>query len=81
MAERLDESDRQRRRWGLQADDVVALFAGMNYRLKGLEPLLHSLARLAPGAMKLLVAGKPDTAAPLRLAARLGVAPRVRLPG
>jgi UDP-glucose:(heptosyl)LPS alpha-1,3-glucosyltransferase len=85
--ERLDETDRPRRRdearrrWGLRPDSVVALFAGMNYRLKGLEPLLYALARLAHGAMHLLVAGKPDTAAVERLAARLGVLEQVRFLG
>jgi UDP-glucose:(heptosyl)LPS alpha-1,3-glucosyltransferase len=86
-AERLDETDRPRRRaearqrWGLRPDAVVALFAGMNYRLKGLEPLLCALARLPAGSMHLLVAGKPDTAAVERLAARLGVAAQVRFLG
>ena len=86
-AERLVEIDRPlrrdeaRRRWGLRPDAVVALFAGMNYRLKGLEPLLHALAQLSPGSMQLLVAGKPDTVAMERLAARLGVASQVRFLG
>jgi UDP-glucose:(heptosyl)LPS alpha-1,3-glucosyltransferase len=86
-AERLDESDRPgrreqaRRRWGLPKGAVVALFAGMNYRLKGLQPLLHALARLPRGAMQLIVAGKPDTAAVQRLAARLGIAEQVRFLG
>jgi UDP-glucose:(heptosyl)LPS alpha-1,3-glucosyltransferase len=85
--ERLDESDRprrreeSRRRWELRPDDVVALFAGMNYRLKGLESLLHALARLPRGAMYLLVAGKQDTTAMERLAARLGVGEQVRFLG
>jgi UDP-glucose:(heptosyl)LPS alpha-1,3-glucosyltransferase len=85
--ERLDERDRPRRRhearqrWDLPPNAVVALFAGMNYRLKGLEPLLHALARLTPGSMQLIVAGKPDNAAELRLAARLGVAQQVRFLG
>jgi UDP-glucose:(heptosyl)LPS alpha-1,3-glucosyltransferase len=85
--ERLDESDRPRRRaearqrWGVRPDGVVALFAGMNYRLKGLEPLLHALARLRPGALELLVAGKPNAAAMQRLAARLGVSGQVRFLG
>jgi UDP-glucose:(heptosyl)LPS alpha-1,3-glucosyltransferase len=85
--QRIDESDAPRRRaearqrWGLRPDAVVALFAGMNYRLKGLGPLLGALARLAPGALQVLVAGKPDTAAAQRLAARLGVAGQVRFLG
>src|SRR5947209_5301872 len=66
---RFDEQDRPRRRlewrrrWGLAPEDVVALFVGINYRLKGLEPLLHAVGRLPAGRrFRLLVAGKPDTA-------------------
>jgi UDP-glucose:(heptosyl)LPS alpha-1,3-glucosyltransferase len=86
--ERFDERDRPRRRldwrqrWGLPPDAVVALFAGINYRLKGLEPLLHALRRLpADAPLHLLVAGKPDTAGFERLARQLGLAPRCRFIG
>ena len=47
--ERFEARDRPRRRieWrekcGAAPNDTVALFAGMNYRLKGLEPLLHAV--------------------------------------
>jgi UDP-glucose:(heptosyl)LPS alpha-1,3-glucosyltransferase len=83
--ERLDEADRPRRRqearqrWGLTG--VTALFAGMNYRLKGLVPLLHALAQLRPLSLDVLVAGEPRTAAFERLARRLGVADHVRFLG
>jgi UDP-glucose:(heptosyl)LPS alpha-1,3-glucosyltransferase len=87
-SERFEEHDRPRRRlewrqaWGFRPDHVVALFAGLNYRLKGLDPLLHALRRLPPGApFRLLVAGHPDTAVYQRLAARLGIADRVRFIG
>jgi UDP-glucose:(heptosyl)LPS alpha-1,3-glucosyltransferase len=82
---RFDETDRLRRRlrsrqqWDLAPDTLVGLFVGINYRLKGLEPLLHALARVAP--LHLLVVGKPQTAGWERLARRLGVGDRVRFAG
>jgi len=85
---RFDECDRPRRRvewrekWDIAPADVVALFAGMNYRLKGLEPLLHSL-RLMPlkPRLRLIVAGSPEAACWQRLAERLGVSDNVRFVG
>jgi UDP-glucose:(heptosyl)LPS alpha-1,3-glucosyltransferase len=85
---RFDERDRPRRRveyrdhWGIRLDETVALFAGMNYRLKGLEPLLRAV-RLMPSAarFRLLVAGSPRTGRFERLARKLGVAHRVRFVG
>jgi UDP-glucose:(heptosyl)LPS alpha-1,3-glucosyltransferase len=86
--ERFDEHDRPRRRlywrqhWGFAPQDVVALFAGINYRLKGLEPLLYALRRLRQRQqVRLLVCGKPDTSGFERLAEKLGVAERVRFIG
>jgi UDP-glucose:(heptosyl)LPS alpha-1,3-glucosyltransferase len=85
---RFDESDRPRRRiewhetWGIGPDETVALFAGMNYRLKGLEPLLHAVRRLPERTpLRLLIAGHRHTAEFERLARRLGVAERVRFIG
>jgi UDP-glucose:(heptosyl)LPS alpha-1,3-glucosyltransferase len=74
-----------RRRWGIAPGDSVALFAAMNYRLKGLGPLLHAVRRLcdlrgvknSKRPFRLLVAGSPKTAGYERLARRLGVADRV----
>ncbi len=86
--DRFDECDRPRRRlewrqhWGLAPEHTVALFAGMNYRLKGLEPLLRAVALLpAATPFRLLVAGSPDTAGFERLARRLKIADRVRFAG
>ena len=66
--DRFSEQDRPRRRlewreqWGIGTHETIALFIAMNYRLKGLEPLLHAmpfLARTAPPAGR----GQPaDTA-------------------
>jgi UDP-glucose:(heptosyl)LPS alpha-1,3-glucosyltransferase len=54
----------------------------MNYRLKGLVPLLYSLRRLPPGKRpRLLVAGSPHFGRYQRLARVLGVANDVRFAG
>ncbi len=85
--DRFSEVDRPRRRlewrqtWGLTPDHTVALFAGLNYRLKGLEPLLHAVRLIPPGPFRLLVAGHPNTSDYVRLAKRLGVADRVHFAG
>jgi UDP-glucose:(heptosyl)LPS alpha-1,3-glucosyltransferase len=86
--ERFEECDRLRRRlewrhkWGLAAGHTVALFAAMNYRLKGLEPLLRALALVpAESPLRLLVAGNPQTGGFERVARRLGVLDRVRFAG
>jgi UDP-glucose:(heptosyl)LPS alpha-1,3-glucosyltransferase len=85
---RFDEADRPRRRldwrrrWGFAPDCTVGLFIGINYRLKGLDPLLRALRRLPETPpLHLLVVGKPQTAGFERLARRLGVADRVRFTG
>jgi UDP-glucose:(heptosyl)LPS alpha-1,3-glucosyltransferase len=71
-----------RERWQIPSEEVVALFAAMNYRLKGLEPLLHAL-RFVPNDRPfcLMVAGNPRYRAYQRLARRLGVAHKVRFLG
>src|SRR5207302_441864 len=85
--ERLAEDDRPGRRararrlWGLADGRVAALFVSMNHRLKGLEPLLHALARLRREPLDLVVAGPPPAAGLVGLARRLGVAGRVRAAG
>ncbi len=74
----------ERRRWGLGADETVGLFAAMNYRLKGLDPLLYAVRRLcvtgggvAGRPFRLLVVGNPDSEKYQRLACRLGIADHV----
>jgi UDP-glucose:(heptosyl)LPS alpha-1,3-glucosyltransferase len=76
--------DRPRRRmewrehWGIRHHETVGLFAAMNYRLKGLEPLLHAMRRLPAGsAFRLIVAGNRRTQRYERLARRLGLGDRV----
>ena len=87
-AGRFPEHDRPRvraearDRWGLRPGETVALFAAMNYRLKGLEPLLRAVALLpASTPFRLLVIGNPGTGSYERLARRLGVAGRVCFAG
>jgi UDP-glucose:(heptosyl)LPS alpha-1,3-glucosyltransferase len=82
--DRFNERDRprlrteERRRWGVGPGEVVAAFVGVNYRLKGLEPLLHALACLpAEAPLRLAVAGGPKDGPWQQLARRLGVARRV----
>jgi UDP-glucose:(heptosyl)LPS alpha-1,3-glucosyltransferase len=85
---RFDERDRpriraeERRRWGFGPGDVVAAFVAMNYHLKGLEPLLHAVARVPSfQPLKLLVAGSSNTRPWWRLARRLGIERRVAFVG
>jgi UDP-glucose:(heptosyl)LPS alpha-1,3-glucosyltransferase len=85
---RFPEQDRLRRRlewrdrWGIDPAETVALFAAMNYRLKGLEPLLHAV-RLLPTTrpFRLAVVGHPRSERFERLARRLGLAGRVKFLG
>ena len=73
---------RQRSEWrqelGIEPQETVGLFIAMNYRLKGLEPLLHAVGRLPwVHPFRLVVAGHPKTGAYERLARKLGVAERI----
>ena len=86
--DRFAEPDRPRRRiewrqrWGLRPEDTVGLFVAMNYRLKGMEPLLHAVARLPrTTSFRLLIAGNPRFQAYERLARRLGIGDLVRFLG
>jgi UDP-glucose:(heptosyl)LPS alpha-1,3-glucosyltransferase len=85
---RFAEHDRPRRRlearqhWGISTTETVALFAAMNYRLKGLDSLLHAVSRIDTHLpFRLLVIGSRQTWLHERLARRLGVAGRVIFAG
>jgi UDP-glucose:(heptosyl)LPS alpha-1,3-glucosyltransferase len=92
---RLSDQDRPRRRlewrsrFGIGPAETVGLFAAMNYRLKGLDPLLRAVQYLCRGpryqpaaaGFRLLVAGHPDYRHYERLARRLGIADQVRFAG
>lgn len=86
--QRFDETDRPRLReamrdqWQIAPGAVVAAVVAMNYRLKGVEPLLHAVRRLRDTAsLTLLIAGSRNFKSFERLGARLGVADRVRFIG
>lgn len=75
-----------RQRWNIGPSDTVAVFVAMNYRLKGIEPLLHAVRRLPIGQaggrdFRLLIAGDPITRPYERLARWLGIADKVRFLG
>jgi UDP-glucose:(heptosyl)LPS alpha-1,3-glucosyltransferase len=71
-----------RQAWGVEPTDTVALFVAMNYRLKGLGPLLRAVARLPDRSrFRLAVVGHPDAAAYQRQARRLRITEVVRFLG
>jgi UDP-glucose:(heptosyl)LPS alpha-1,3-glucosyltransferase len=92
---RFPEHDRLKKRiefrdqLGIEPEDAVGIFAGMNYRLKGLEPLLSAVQTLTrspefarpKNRFRLLVVGSPKYRRWERLAARLGIADHVRFVG
>src|SRR5262249_43826097 len=49
-----------RTRWQVSANMPIALFVAMNYRLKGLEPLLHAVAKVE-NDFRLVVIGNSRT--------------------
>jgi UDP-glucose:(heptosyl)LPS alpha-1,3-glucosyltransferase len=91
-SDRFMEHDRPRRRmdrrqqWGLTPEDTVAAFVAMNYRLKGLEPLLYAvrllLDKIGPtSGFRLIVAGGPNFGRYERLSRQLDIADHVRFLG
>lgn len=79
----------QRSLWGIAPEETVGLIAAMNYRLKGLDPLLHALAlllarpelRRTPPRFRLLVVGSEKNGRYRRMARRLGIADQVLFAG
>ena len=75
-----------RNRIGLEPGDLVGLFAGHNFALKGLKPLLEALGERRRQNRRgrpihLLVCGGGDTASYSRLARRLGLTETVHFLG
>jgi UDP-glucose:(heptosyl)LPS alpha-1,3-glucosyltransferase len=75
-----------RQRHALAPEDVVALFVGMNFPLKGLDRIMHSIAEFTRQgrehtALKLLVVGKGDVNKYTHIAKELGIADRVVFAG
>jgi UDP-glucose:(heptosyl)LPS alpha-1,3-glucosyltransferase len=69
--------DRIRERFGFSADDIVILFASMNFDIRGLDHLIRGLAMVKsrnPAAkIKLLVVGKGKPEPYARIAGSLGI--------
>jgi glycosyltransferase involved in cell wall biosynthesis len=79
-----EDGRRLRRELGAADDDLVVLFVGRDWDLKGLEPAIEGLAlarRRGAGALRLWVAGGSDGRGLRRMAARHGVADRVHFLG
>jgi UDP-glucose:(heptosyl)LPS alpha-1,3-glucosyltransferase len=77
-----------RQKYHLLPGETVALFVARNYRLKGLEPLLHAVERLTHrtefrrcNGFRLVVAGNSATRGYRRLASKLGITDNVRFLG
>lgn len=81
VSERAAIRQRLRRELGLPAADLVAIFAGHNFRRKGLPRLLEALSRPPAQPWRLLVAGKDSIGPSRRYAERLGIAGRVQFLG
>jgi len=75
-----DERLALRHELGLDENDTLLTFAGTNFALKGLAPLIRALA-LLPESFKLRVAGHRNPGRFAKLAASLGVSQRVRFLG
>lgn len=76
--DRFKRRQAERTAWGVSPAETVGLFVAMNYRLKGLAPLLRSLVHVPRGKpFRLAVVGHPKFGRYERLARRLGVADRV----
>ncbi|MFM7098842.1 MAG: glycosyltransferase family 4 protein [Gemmataceae bacterium] len=85
---RFQETDRLKRRiewrqqWNIDPSDCLALFVGMNYRLKGLEPLLHAMKLLPKNSpIKLMIVGNKHTGGFEKMADKLDVLDKVRFVG
>ena len=74
-----------RERYGIGASDILLLFVGMNFEVKGLDTIIAALAKARnaqPDAnIRLLVVGRGDKAKYGKLAQSLGVAEAVTFAG
>jgi UDP-glucose:(heptosyl)LPS alpha-1,3-glucosyltransferase len=68
----------ERRSWNVTPSTSVGLFIAMNYRLKGLSPLLKAVQKIPSEIdFKLVVVGNAKYQSYLQLANRLGISDRV----
>ena len=72
----------ERQRWGIPIDEPVGLFVAMNYRLKGLAPLLHGLRHVEQTKrFRIVVVGHPNYRRYEKMSRELGVEDRVMFLG
>ena len=76
-----EESAAVREQWGVQPDEPLLVFASMDFRRKGLGPLLQSLTLCRTRDVKLLVLGNGDCKTYGRMASDLGLKDRVIFAG
>ncbi len=76
--DRLKRRHEERNRWGITPDETVGLFVAMNYRLKGLAPLIRAAALMPrEKPWRVAIVGHPKFGSYQRLAQKLGVADRL----
>jgi UDP-glucose:(heptosyl)LPS alpha-1,3-glucosyltransferase len=74
---RSEHRDAARAEAAIPAGAFTVLFVGSGFERKGLATAIRGLARLTDAGARLIVLGRGDASAYRRLAAELGVAPRV----
>ena len=80
--DRLKRRQAEREVWGVGPDVPTGLFVAMNYRLKGLAPLIRAAAAVpADKTFRIAVVGHPKFAKYEKLAKSLGVADRFAFRG
>jgi len=81
----LQRREEIRSRFGIEETDIVILFVGMNFEIKGLDSLMEAVAitksKYPPPKLKLLVVGKGNEKKYQKLAGRLGIKDDVRFAG
>ena len=76
--DRAERRSAERASWGIANETAVGLFVAMNYRLKGLAPLIRALARVPRDVnLKLAIVGHPKFGRYEKLSASLGVRDRL----
>jgi len=76
------DRDRMRKKLGFNKSDKIIMFAGNNFKRKGLETVIKALARLKNiSKLYLVVAGKDKTDYFIKLSQRLGVSEKIKFLG
>ncbi len=81
LARRAECRERIRRRHGLREEDVLLINVTNEFRRKGVDVVIESLALAGDKRVKLIVVGKDDPAPYIELARRRGVSDRVIFAG